>query len=90
MARKTYVYRDGELVEKQYAAPLHNGAFLMPDIAEFVTQDGERITSRSHLRDYERRHGVKQSGNEWTGSGATPDWFRAACERSEGNHKHRR
>lgn len=36
----------------------------MRDIAPFVTQDGHEITSRSSLRAYEIRNGVKQIGND--------------------------
>lgn len=68
MARCTYVLRDGRLVPKSEAAPLTNAGpsfYAMPDIAPFVTQDKVEITSRSALRDYERRNGVKQVGNDW-------------------------
>ena len=60
-----YVYRNGHLVEKRRAGP--KGPLVISDIREFVTQDGVTITSRSSLRDYERKHGVKQVGNDWTG-----------------------
>lgn len=67
MARETYVMRDGELVPKRLAAPLHRSAAsptFMPDIKEFVSPiDGELITSRSKLRAHERRHGVRQAGD---------------------------
>lgn len=68
MARETYVIRDGALVPKSEAAPLTTAGpsfYAMPDIAPFVTQDKVEITSRSALRDYERRNGVKQVGNDW-------------------------
>jgi len=66
MARETYVLRDGELVPKNQAAPLkqQSGPFFMADIQPFVTQDGHEITSRSSLRAYEIRNGVKQIGND--------------------------
>jgi hypothetical protein len=64
--RETYVMRDGQLVPKSQAAPLQSGgAFLMPDIKPFVTQDGVEITSRSGLRAYEQAHGVRQVGNDY-------------------------
>ena len=50
-----YVYRNGHLVEKHRAGP--KGPLVISDIREFVTQDGVTITSRSSLRDYERKHG---------------------------------
>ena len=68
MARCTYVLRDGRLVPKSEAAPLTTSGssfYAMPDIAPFVTQDKVEITSRSSLREYERRNGVKQVGNDW-------------------------
>jgi hypothetical protein len=36
----------------------------MPDITPFVTQDRVEISSRSALRAYERRNGVRQIGND--------------------------
>ncbi len=74
MARKTYVIRNGELVEKSQAQPSETGAFFMPDITPFVTQDGVPISSRSELRAYEQKHGVKQTGNDWTGSEKPAFW----------------
>lgn len=76
--KTTYVWRAGKLVEKQEAAR-SEAAFFMPDIAPFVTQDGVEITSRSALRAYEERNGVKQCGNDWTGS-EKPAWWDAARE----------
>ena len=67
MARETYVLRNGELVPKSAARPLASasGAYVMPDITPFVTQDKVEITSRSALRAYERSRGVRQVGNDW-------------------------
>lgn len=59
---KTYVIRDGALVEKPAPAPRTAGGY-MPDIAEFRTTDGATISSRSHLRDYEQRNQVRQIGD---------------------------
>ena len=84
--RKRYVMRDGELVEKSEARPPQSGAFFMPDIAPFVTQEGKQITSRSELRAYEQRHGVKQTGNDWTGS-SKPEFWDAAIKRAEQQHR---
>lgn len=66
MARETYVLRNGELVPKSQAAPRPEqaGPFFLPDIQPFVTQDGCEISSRSALRAYEIRNGVKQIGND--------------------------
>jgi hypothetical protein len=63
--RQTYVLRDGKLVPKSTAAPLNSGVFhVLKDIDPFQTQDGTPISSRSHLRAYEQKHGVKQIGND--------------------------
>jgi hypothetical protein len=71
MARVTYVIRDGKLVPKSEAAPLPraNGPHVMPDIAPFRTTDGVEITSRSGLRAYEQKMGVRQVGNDWSPPG---------------------
>lgn len=58
----TYVIRNGELVEKHKAAPKSVG--VMSDIQPFQTSDGVNIGSRSDLRAYEQKHGVKQIGND--------------------------
>ncbi len=58
----------------------HNGPEVqtnhqfMPDIKAFVTQEGVEITSRSKLRAYERANGVRQVGNDWSGS-RKPTWW---------------
>ena len=63
--RETWVIRNGEFVRKEDAAPLHTPNFnVLPDIAPFTTQDGTHITSRSVLRAYEQRNGVRQVGND--------------------------
>ena len=62
----TFVFRDGQLVEKTKARPVEGFAYA-PDIAAFTTHDGTKtveITSRSHLRAYEQRHGVRQIGDQ--------------------------
>ena len=68
MSRVTYVLRDGELVEKSKAAPLPTQArslFAMSDIAEFRSPiDGSIISSRSQLRDHQRKHNVIQAGDD--------------------------
>lgn len=60
--RKTYVLRNGDLVEKHKAPP--RGGLVMSDISPFLTQDGKAIGSRSDLRAYEQANGVKQIGND--------------------------
>jgi hypothetical protein len=49
---------------------------FIPDIQPFALPDGTQITSRSVLREYEAKHGVKQCGNDWTGS-SKPQWWDA-------------
>lgn len=61
----TYVVRDGKLVEK-HKAPPKGGAFFMPDIKPFISPiDGTEISSRSHLRSHEHKHGVRQVGDDY-------------------------
>lgn len=59
----TFVYRNGQMVEKS-KAPSLGGVFVMADIQPFTTQDGKEISSRSALRAYEQANGVKQVGND--------------------------
>lgn len=49
---------------------------FIPDIKPFSLPDGTQITSRSALRDYEQKHGVRQCGDDWTGS-TKPQWWDA-------------
>lgn len=74
--RQTFVIRDGELVPKDQAEPrfAKTDHRFIPDITPFRTMDGEEITSRSALRAYERKHGVRQVGNDWTGSEKPKFW----------------
>jgi hypothetical protein len=45
---------------------------VMSDIEEFVSPvDKSVIGSRSGLRNHERRHGIRQIGNDWSGSERT-------------------
>lgn len=80
MARKRYRY-DHDL-DAVVEINDHNGPHVtqahnfVPDIKPFVTQEGVHITSRSKLREYERANGVKQVGNDWTGS-TKPTWWDA-------------
>jgi hypothetical protein len=44
----------------------------MSDIEEFVSPiDKTVISSRSGLRNHERRHGIRQIGNDWAGTAQT-------------------
>jgi len=78
MARKRFRYdKDIEAVVEIHD---HNGPEfrtfhgVMPDIRPFALPDGTEITSRSNLRAYEQRNGVKQCGGDWTGS-TKPTWW---------------
>jgi hypothetical protein len=49
-----------------------SGPHFMPDITSFVSPiDYTLITSRSQLRDHEKRHGVKQVGSDLKASDYT-------------------
>ena len=65
--KKTYVMRDGKLVDKATAKPLHRPVnfHVIPDIREFTSPiDGKRITSRKALREHNARHNVIDVGND--------------------------
>jgi hypothetical protein len=50
---------------------------VMRDIDEFVSPiDGSTVGSRSALREHEKRHNVRQIGNDWSGSERPVDWDR--------------
>jgi hypothetical protein len=80
-----YVHRDGKLVPKHLAGP-KSGPLVISDIEPFQTQDGTPITSRSALRDYERKMGVRQVGNDWTGPERPPFWDRFEQRRKGGRN----
>ncbi|MFC3228783.1 hypothetical protein ACFOGJ_16180 [Marinibaculum pumilum] len=65
----TYVLRAGKLVEKAKASPRTEkaGAFsYMPDIEPFraPSRRGEILSSRKHVRDFERAYECRQVGND--------------------------
>jgi hypothetical protein len=78
MSRETYVIRDGKLVPKHLAAPLEGRRDhrFMPDMAPIDLPGGKQLTSRSQLREHEQRYGIKQCGDDWTGS-TKPVWWDA-------------
>lgn len=84
MSRQTYVLRDGKLVPKEEAfqASASFSPYVVADIAPFVTQDGVSISSRSQLRAYEQTKGVRQCGNDWTGS-SKPSWWDTAVSKAQ-------
>lgn len=79
MGRATYVMRDGQLVEKHLAAPLHQG-----DLAPFVRADGmDAIRSMADGRMYDsksayygsvKRAGCEIVGNDRNGYGKRPEY----------------
>lgn len=65
--KKTYVMRDGQLVEKHLAVPLqeNTGPFIMGDIQPYKSMiNGEVVGSRSRHRALLREHGCIEVGNE--------------------------
>ena len=72
----SWVIRDGQLVEKHLARPKGSSKspHVISDIEPFQTQDKVAITSRAALREYERVNGVRQVGNDWTGSEKPSFW----------------
>ena len=63
--RKTFVFdkATGRMVAKGVTRIRHLG--VLPDIQAFRTTDGVDISSRSHLREYERRTGLEQCGDDY-------------------------
>lgn len=63
--RRTFVYdkEAGKMVRKGAARLARMG--ILPDIKDFQTVDGVHITSRSALREYERRTGLEQCGEDY-------------------------
>ena len=48
---------------------------VMKDIDPFVSPiDGKMVGSRTSLREHERRHSVRQIGNDWSGSERPNNW----------------
>ena len=73
--RKTFtVTDDGRFVEKHVARAEKAGITIIPDIQPFQTQEGTAITSRAALREYERKTGTRQIGNDWPGSEKPAFW----------------
>jgi hypothetical protein len=61
-----------ERAEKAFVKAAHN---IMKDIEPFLSPvDGTYVTSRSELREHEKRHNVRQIGNDWAGSERPSNW----------------
>jgi hypothetical protein len=64
MSKKTFVYRDGKLVEKSEASE-NAGLSLIRDIEPYQNmKDRGWITSRSQHREFLRRNNFIEIGNE--------------------------
>ena len=49
--------------------------YVIKDIDPFRSPvDGSYVTSRSELREHEKKHNVRQIGNDWAGSERPPNW----------------
>lgn len=68
------------MVERHLAPPKTSprSAHSISDIEPFQTQDKVAITSRKDLRAYEQANGVRQVGNDWTGSERPAFWDRVS------------
>ena len=70
MARETYVYRNGKLIPKHLAPPLHapksQGLQVIQDIEPYkaVGVDGRIVGGRRQHREMLRNHGLVEVGNE--------------------------
>lgn len=64
--RRTYVYdrEAGKMVEKTSLQTFEHFGVL-PDIKDFETTDGVHIRGRAGLREYERRTGLEQCGDDY-------------------------
>lgn len=71
--KRTFVVRDGELVEKT-ARRAGKSWQVLSDIEPFLAPGGEWIGSRSELHAYEKKYGVRQLGNDWPGSEKPAIW----------------
>jgi|TARA_R110002153_G_scaffold97227_3_gene231905 hypothetical protein len=59
-------------IEKTFSKSTYN---IMKDIEPFLSPvDGTYVTSRSELREHEKRHNVRQIGNDWAGSERPSNW----------------
>ena len=72
--RTTYVYRKGNLVEKRQSNA-EGGYSIISDVEPFTSPiDGTVLSSRSQIREHERKHQVRQCGNDYTSSDK-PSWW---------------
>lgn len=75
MSRQSFVWRDGELVDKRFAAPLHDARlapYVISDtmkVAAFHPCTGKMMDSNSAFRRVTREHGCVEIGNETASPG---------------------
>lgn len=74
MARSTWVLRNGELVDKQTAEPLHAPSashYVISDTMDGATHPctGKMMDSKSAFRRVTREHGCVEVGNEHASPG---------------------
>ena len=68
----TIDWSGGKEYQKNKNARRGKSLQVMSDIEEFVSPvDKTLISSRSGLRNHERRHGIRQIGNDWAGGERT-------------------
>ena len=76
MIRDTFVMRNGELVPKRLAAPLHHGSaapMIISDLAEYRTAAADKDTGkrvniggRRQHREFLKRNGYIEVGTDYT------------------------
>jgi hypothetical protein len=74
--RKTYVYNHKtKKVILKHKAQQDKGYAVISDVEPFTSPiDGTVLSSRSQIRDHERKHQVRQCGNDYTSS-EKPSWW---------------
>ena len=74
--RTTYVYdkAQGKVIPKSVFQGVR-GHSVISDVEPFTSRiDGTVLTSRSQIRAHERKHQVRQCGNDYTSS-EKPSWW---------------
>lgn len=68
MTRYVFDKKTRKLVEHKAVLSPSLAPNVIPDIVECRNMvEGGLLTSRSQIREIERRHGVRQIGNDWVG-----------------------
>jgi len=80
MANYKVNYNDIKWSAIRRAGPLRvrkstNGPSVIADVQPFVSPiDGTVLSSRSAIREHEKKYNARQCGNDWTGS-EKPSWW---------------